>query len=123
MPDSGDRGDYLWRVVNNLPNQLQASVESPDLLDRESGHKLFPQKSMGEADCQDVIDKASELKDLLAEALDANTIKESFSLLEKLFGKRVINQSLIKSVAVGQAYVKDPAINEKKQLQSDMRSG
>lgn len=123
MPSSSNRGDFLWAVVNNLPTQLQAGVESPDALDQESGHKLFPQKSMSQYDREDVINKANEFQRILSAALKASSAKDSFLLLERLFGKRVTNESLIKPMVVSQAYIKEPEISEKKELQSDMRSG
>jgi len=123
MPSTSNRGDFLWAVVNNLPKQLQNGVESPDALDQESGHKLFPQKSMNQYEREDVINKAGEFQRILSAALEASSAKDSFSLLERLFGKRVTNESLIKPVVVSQAYIKEPEISDKKELQSDMRSG
>jgi hypothetical protein len=118
--DGKDLGLVIKAVASNLANQLNEGVESPDPSDERP---LFPDSSEHNDYQRSIVEAAKNLDLSLHTAMTAQTRGDAFSFLNRVFGERGINISLLVSALAAPAYAMTAEKSEPAEIEKTMTSG
>ncbi|CAH6895231.1 Cyclic GMP-AMP synthase [Vibrio chagasii] len=118
--DGKDLGLVIKAVASNLANQLNEGVESPDPSDERP---LFPDSSEHNDYQRSIVEAAKNLDLSLHTAMTAQTRGDAFSFLNRVFGKRGIDISLLVSALAAPAYEMTAEKSEPAEIEKTMTSG
>lgn len=118
--DGKDLGLVIKVVANNLANQLNTGVESPDPSDERP---LFPDSSLHDDKQRSIVEAAINLDLYLQAAMTAQSREEASSFLSRVFGERDIDPALLVSAVAAPIYATPADRSQPAEIQKTMTSG
>lgn len=119
--DKGDLGATMRMLAKHLPEEFTNGVESPDHTDEKP---LFPPQSEHKEREKAIMEKLSELDEILAEAEGCSTKDLALASINKAFGVRVSKSELIVSSSSSPAFKSTPSrANQPARISTTMASG
>ncbi|MCG9649842.1 hypothetical protein L1D24_14865 [Vibrio brasiliensis] len=118
--DGRDLGLVIKAVANNLVDQLNNGVESPDPSDERP---LFPNISEHDDKQRSIVEAAGKLDMYLDEAITAQTREEAVTFLNQVFGKRGINSELLVTALAAPIYLTPAEQSDAAEIEESMTSG
>lgn len=121
LQNQDDLTAVLKLIIEQLPAQLRAGVESPDSSDE--GVLLFPRPGVSEEDKVGVIAQAEILAQSYTRALYTSTKEIALEKLEELFGCRGQTSDLIVTQLAAPAYKVTASVTPLQSCSDEMQSG
>lgn len=118
--DGKDLGLVLEAVANNLAEQLNAGVTSPDPSDERP---LFPDESQHDNKHRKIVEAACNLDLCLQSAMAAQARQDASSFLSRAFGERGVNITLLVSALAAPVYATPADKSEPAEIEETMTSG
>lgn len=119
--EKADLGATMKIVANQLPDEFANGVESPDHTDEKP---LFPPHHEHEAREREIMEKLSELKEIISQAEEALTKELALESINRAFGRRVNKSELIISAPSAPAFAKEPTTgSQAARISTTMASG
>lgn len=104
--DKNDIGATMKIVAQHLPSVYRNGIISPDDSDEKP---LFPPHHEHREKENAIMEKIIKLHEILVEAEDASSKPDALRIINKAFGNRVTNSSLIVATLAAPAFIKSPS--------------